>query len=297
MAGKIPVLSTLMILMVGSWPALTSASDTSLDNTGANVLHETAKELADIRDIAAVPMFERERILITIADQFPVAQQIRVSQAEQYVRNLITIVDWLTSCDFGDREVQNILSQQMVLHGLSYAEALPTDLEFRLVSQIRLGSTARNIGAEGQKVTGSEWQLLRIQLLEYRLRLWRRLDRIIDPTWDPDDVAMLNLSVPGGAYRSGVAPEAIREPEIRRQYEAALDANRQKAARYREQHSARQLRDRYLPRVKNAVADMYAMKPITAEDMELLEAYLRIYVSDQALRTELFDLAQAAASK
>jgi len=66
----------------------------------------------------------------------------------------------------------------------------------------------------------------------------------IDPNFDPDDVPATNIA-PEGPYRSGVAPEAIKEPEIRRKYEAAIRENKEKAERYNLQHQLRKIWERY----------------------------------------------------
>jgi hypothetical protein len=100
--------------------------------------------------------------------------------------------------------------------------------------------------------------------------------------------------VPGGDI-GGVSPEAIQDPERRKKYEAALRANRRKRERSVEQHRIRWLRDRYLPRMKEAIADAYSIQPVKSSDLDVLKAYLRIYVGEPKLRSELFQMARAAA--
>jgi hypothetical protein len=259
-------------------------------------MREVVNKLNAIKDIAEVPMEDRQQLLKASADQLPIARASQTEQVEAYVRDMLTIVDELTSCDFGDRPLQDALCQQMVFDCLTMADRISVDSEFRLVSQLRLGPS-RNLDADGQKVSGSKWQALRSQIMGHRLRLWYRINSIIDPQWNPDDSPMMNVAVPGGMYPSGVAPESIREPEIRKQYEAALEANRKKAEKHLEQRSARDMRDRYLPSLKAAITDAYSMGPVTADDLDVLKAYLRINVSDKKLRAELFQVAEAAAKK
>jgi hypothetical protein len=77
---------------------------------------------------------------------------------------------------------------------------------------------------------------------------------------------------------------------------AAIEANRTSNDRYFQQPDARTLRDRCLPRLKQAIFNAYKIGPVTADDLVMLEACLRMYVSDEHLRRELFEGAQAAAA-
>ena len=76
---------------------------------------------------------------------------------------------------------------------------------------------------------------------------------------------------------------------------AAFAASRV-ANRYFQQPDARELRDRYLPRLKSAIIDVYKIGPVTADDLVVLETHLRTYVSDESLRREIFEAATAAAA-
>ncbi|MCD4825741.1 MAG: hypothetical protein K8S55_14200 [Phycisphaerae bacterium] len=260
------------------------------------ILSKAAQRLKAIEEMADVPIPERQRILKAIGDGLSYSQTSQAAQLKSYVKDIQTCVNWLTSCEFGDEQIQDVLCQRMVLDCLPLADKMSLDFEFGLVNQIRLGS-GKNLDASGKKVSGKEWQVLREQLVEYRLHLWRRINKIIDPSWNPKDVPFLNLMPGGVGYPAGVAPEAIKEPEIRKKYEAALEANRKKSKKYSEQRAARDLRDNCLPNLKKAIGDDYEKGPTTADDLDVLKAYLRIYVSDKKLRSELFQIAQAAAKK
>ena len=47
--------------------------------------------------------------------------------------------------------------------------------------------------ANGQVVTGAEWQAWRKQLLAYRLHPYLRISQSIDPAWDPVKSRVKNL--------------------------------------------------------------------------------------------------------
>jgi hypothetical protein len=90
-----------------------------------------------------------------------------------------------------------------------------------------------------------------------------------------------------GAGSAGVAREGVAEAE----------AGGPARERYYRQPDACELRDRYLPQLKRAIASAYTIGPVTADDLVMLEAYLRTYVADEDLRQELLDSARLAASR
>jgi len=78
---------------------------------------------------------------------------------------------------------------------------------------------------------GEKWAQIRKKDVEVRLHAWKRLVNAIDPTWDANDVPLVNVmpplaAGPPGGVAPGVAPEAIKDPKLRAQYEAAIEKNR-----------------------------------------------------------------------
>ncbi|MDI6810043.1 MAG: hypothetical protein QME66_13945, partial [Candidatus Eisenbacteria bacterium] len=91
-----------------------------------------------------------------------------------------------------------------------------------------------------------EWNSWR----EAKLALWlKALDKIYkteDPTFDPEDVPHENVAPPPGTVVSaGASPDAIKDPELRKQYEQAIKANAEKAERYRLQKKLREIDKRW----------------------------------------------------
>jgi len=274
---------------------MTFADGQIANDKSRDVLKQVVARLVAIQDIADVSMAEREQILKNVTASLPLPPVAHDASQEEYMENILVCVKWLTSSDFSNRDAQDAVCQRLVLHCLSLAGQRDLDREARLVNHIRLGAS-KNIDANGRRVVGEEWQALRNQILQYRLRLWQRIENVIDPNWDPNDLPAMNISPPGQhGYSSGVAPESIKEPDIRRQYEAALEANRQKGERYRTQRSARKLRDRYSRSLKKAIADAFKMQPVSQQDLDKLKEQLSAYVSDEKLRGELLEVAQTAA--
>jgi hypothetical protein len=245
-------------------------------------LEAVAARLSSITDIAPVSMEDRKRILRDIGVAIPPAQTKCSDYLAQYAKNSLTCVDWLVSTDFGDRAAQISLSQRMVMNCLRASDALDLETEFSLIAQME-----EELDASGKAVSGHEWSTLRNAQMEYRLHLWRRIDRAIDPSWDPKDVG----------WYGGCSPEEISDPAERKKYEAVVEANQQKNLRYIEQRHARDLRDRYLPCLKATIARLYAKGPTSQDDLDMLKAYLRVYVPAEKVRTELFEVANKAAKQ
>ena len=261
--------------------------------SGAAMLEATVARLESIRDIRDVSPADRKRLLEEMEKTCHFAQAELKTHLKTCIGKILVCLNAISSCDLGDSSAQEAVGQRIDLECLSMADALPVDLEFRLVVHIGLGP-AQSIDSKGQKTIGKQWQSLRNRLLEHRLHLWRRIADEIDPQWDPNDSPEMNIMPPGGGA-AGMAPEAIADPKLRARYEMAIEANRKKGEAYNRQLDARSIRDRYLPQLKAPIGDAYTLEPVTEDDLDMLKAYLRIYVMDEKLRREFFEIAHAAA--
>lgn len=76
-----------------------------------------------------------------------------------------------------------------------------------------------------------------------KVSLWltgyQALRKALDPAFNPQDTPNLKITPPGG-YMPGIAPESIKEPELRHQYQLALAAHHEKLDRHRFQSTLRQ---------------------------------------------------------
>jgi len=142
-----------------------------------------------------------------------------------------------------------------------------------------------NIDAKGQRIVGKRWQAQRNRICEHRLRLWWRLEATIDPARSASDAALVAAGPAGDSA----------DREGRGGCETVVQPDRKVRQRYFRQPDACALRARYLPQLKGVIARTYKIGPVTADDLVMLEAYLRTYVADEDLRRELFAAAQAAA--
>jgi hypothetical protein len=72
------------------------------------------------------------------------------------------------------------------------------------------------------------------------------IERKEGPLFDPNDPPHRNIVPPGGLYPSGTAPSSIADDKTRREYEAALTANKAKVANLNLQVGLARLKERVL---------------------------------------------------
>lgn len=262
---------------------------------GMTMLEAAAARVESIRNINDISLAERRQLIADLDKACCSAQAQRSGDMKTYVRKVLKCLSALSSCDLGDQPAQAAAQQRIVLDCLSLADAIPLDLESYLVMHLGVGPD-QNIDSNGKKVTGSQWQALRNRLLEHRLHLWRRIVNEIDPQWDPQDKAISNVMPPGSGV-AGMDPEDVVDPLERVQYKAAIEANRKKAEKSIQQITARRLHRSYLPQLKTHIVNAYKMGPVSDDDLDMLKAYLRVYVPEEKHRAEFFEIATAAKSK
>ncbi|MHC4707514.1 MAG: hypothetical protein ACYS8I_10570, partial [Planctomycetota bacterium] len=134
---------------------------------------------------------------------------------------------------------------------------------------------------------GEKWAQIRKRDVQVRLHAWKRLVNAIDPNWDANDLPFVNIMPPLATnLPSGVAPEAIKDPKLRAQYEAAIEKNRLKAERYNEQSGLRKWLRRFPPRAERYIVRAYSKPPYNPEE---LKQYLETYIETQPTKTRILN--------
>ena len=113
-----------------------------------------------------------------------------------------------------------------------------------------------------------------------RATLWfhamRRVEKGIDRKYDPKNITnwpTLNMAPPGGGS-SGVAPETIKDPKIRAQYEGMIAKNRLKIEKQSEQIELRDIEKQFIPTAERYIIYLYSKEPYkTIELKKYLEDY------------------------
>lgn len=105
------------------------------------------------------------------------------------------------------------------------------------------------------------------------VRILSAVGKKIDPQFDPNDiryVPLRNVAPPGREYPSGVAPSAIEDEKVRKEYEAAIAANNSKAAVFNLQLELGRLKERILSMLESLASYAGADK---SEFTSLLDEY------------------------
>ena len=123
-----------------------------------------------------------------------------------------------------------------------------------------------------------QWVQDRRERTNYWLHAWRRFEREINRNFDFDTRPPLNISPPSGYGPAGIAPESIKDPAARAQYEAALARNKQRIAEYNRQWQLRQLDKSFTPSMRRFLIEAYSKTP---HNIEELDHYLDAYGMDQ----------------
>lgn len=200
---------------------------------------------------------------------------------EKYGRLMNTLTGRIGGMDVS-AGLRDYLAQKMALQALEKADKMPLDVHCDLLRGAR-----RNVGQGGKPLAGNAWAELRKSLATLQLAGWQRIDKTIDENWDPNDTGVLNVSPPDGANaNAGVAPEAIADPNLRAEYERAIEINRQKIARATLQRKARDLKKYWIPGVERFLIKAYMDDPDRLEELEVL---LSSYIEDEAKRSRILD--------
>lgn len=203
--------------------------------------------------------------------------------AKAYSYMMIEICGSLASYDFKNNK-QYLLTHKYAKLALQKADQMPVENEIRLVQYL---------GGDIEYVTGQvkpeEWPQDRSERMKYWFHAWQRLNGEIDRNFNFNDRPLLNVTPPSGPYPSGISPEAIKDSQLRARYEAAIQANKEKAARFNRQFLLHRLDKELTENLKRFVANAYARPPF---DQTELEYYLNTYITDNGLRQSILDEVQ-----
>ena len=199
---------------------------------------------------------------------------------ESYVDSILAVCQDLSSGRFNDKR-QHSLARKYATLALKDPNEIPLETELKLVGHV-MTDMVMPWAPKGQ-----DWARKRREDVEVRFHAWKRLIEAIDPNWDPNDVPLVNISPPRAAgTRAGVAPETIKDPKLRAEYEAAIEKNRQKAERYSQQNRLHKWQRRFPQRAEEYIVQAYSKPPFNLEE---LKQYLQTYVVDKKTRERILD--------
>jgi hypothetical protein len=183
----------------------------------------------------------------------PLESAMRIDDPEGYAWFVVAVCDQLNSRDLGDWRRQDELAVKYARLGLRHATVLPPEAELRRLEHVVA------VPAKERREVARRW-----------LSALGRLERQIDPKFDPADVPLLNVPVPGDGLPPGVAVEHVRDPVVRQRYAQAVSENRAHAERYTGQVEVRGLLSRYQPVAQRFLVASYAQGPDRTKELDML---------------------------
>jgi hypothetical protein len=199
---------------------------------------------------------------------------------EHYARLMQEVCEPLSSGRLkGDRQYE--VARKYALSALADANDIPLETELELTGHV----ITLMIGPKTSK--GQMWEQLRKKDVQIRLHAWKRLIDAIDPNWDPNEEIWSPNAV--GAlmgFPSGIAPEGVKDPKLRAEYEAASQKNRQKIERHTKQYRLRKWLKRFPRSAEPYIIQAYSKPPFNLEE---LKQYLGKYAVDEKTRARILD--------
>lgn len=193
---------------------------------------------------------------------------------------MLELCNQISSGQYGKTRAHG-LARKYALAALEDPESIPVETELNLVGHVDSNTTQQS------EMTNEERGSRRRVEAKAKLHAWKRLHESIDPSWDPEDRPSLNVPLPAGAnFPRGVAPEAIKDPKLRAEYEAAIEKNQVKARRYSEQHRLRNLRMSHEKRIERYLINAYSKPPLNVGELDEL---LKTHVTDSVARQRIMD--------
>lgn len=198
-----------------------------------------------------------------------------------YASLMLEISNAFSSTNLND-DNQYLLEQKYAALVLKKQLEIPPDLEAQLVLHLQEDIEY----AKGQLST-EEWAERRRTKAELWLRTWQHLNSAIDPNFNFKDLPLLNVPLPPGvAGAAGMAPESIKDPTLRAQYQSAIEANEKKAADFRTQFALRRTREIFTQRMEAYLVRAYSRPPDKASEVE---AILKKYPVDENMRARVLN--------
>lgn len=199
---------------------------------------------------------------------------------EYYARLMLKVCGPLSSGNFKD-DRRYELARKYALSILDKPEQISVEMELELTGHVVTLMYTPNAPK------GEDFAQRRKKDVEVRFHAWKRLIDAIDPNWDPNDIPRSPNAVAASMGFPGTrAPETIKDPTLRAEYEAAIEKNRQKIKRYSEQSRLHKWLNRYPKSRERDIVLAYSEPPFNLEE---LKQYLEKYAVDKKTRARILE--------
>lgn len=206
---------------------------------------------------------------------------------ERYGYLMLRICDVLKSPGFPAKG--HSLAREYAMLALRKSRELPLSIVFKLL--LRVEADWRHFA----NLDEAHWSAERSAKVQLWLQAWKRVEEGIDKNWDPSKPPPWEVSPPTATgLPAGVAPEAVQDPKLRAEYEAAIEANRKKWEWHKSQRQLREIEREYLAWAEYYIVSAYSRPPSNVPE---LEAYLRTYLRDDEARTRILGRVRASTAE
>lgn len=200
---------------------------------------------------------------------------------EHYARLILEICGPLSSGTFEDDRRYDV-ARKYALSVLDKSEEISIEMELKLTGHVV------TLMYTPSSPKGEDFAQRRKKDVEIRLHAWKRLIDAIDPNWDPnEELRSPNAVATSMGFPGTIAPESIKDPKLRAEYEAALQKNRQNIERHSEQRRLHDWLKRYPKSAERDIVLMYSEPPF---NLEQLKQYLGKYIADTKTKARILDV-------
>jgi hypothetical protein len=204
----------------------------------------------------------------------------KAKDPEHYAKLMLEICGPISSGRF-KTDNRSSIARKYALSALADPNKISIKTELELIGHVMTTMITR-IAPDGQ-----EWAQQRKVDVEVRLHAWKRLIDTIDPNWDPNEVLLSPNAVGSDmGLPSSIAPESVKDPKLRAEYEASLQKNREKSERYTEQYRLHDWLKRFPKRAEEYIIQAYSKPPFNVEE---LKQYLKEYIADDKTRAKILN--------
>jgi len=216
---------------------------------------------------------------------------------EHYGYMMLQICGTFSSLNFEDDRRFALAREYAILaleksYTLEGNDKIPIEVELRLLMHILQGGQASPEYLRGL-AKSEDWPNKREKTTTLYFRGWERLVKAIDKKWDPNDPSLLPPGPHTGMkiVAGGMSPENIKDPNLREEYEAALEEYRHKCKLHSEQRTLRRLKKEDLPRLQKYLLRLWSGPSFDSKELETeaLQRALEKHIKDKEVRAIILD--------
>lgn len=220
---------------------------------------------------------------------------------EDYGYMILEICGSFSSYRFKDDRQYDLARQFAILAleksgKLQAKDKIPIEVELKLVT-----GHLQSLYKFREESKKTDWSSRRNSLAKLYLHAWDRLEKAIDPNFDPDEVlpGWPRPSAYDGIWSPGMSPEAIKDPRVRAEYRSALEEFWRKQRRYTEQRRLRRLMKTYLPRLQKDLLRLYSGPLFDSKELETeaLQQDLQGHIVDKKTKDRILDTMKKSIKK